>query len=120
MLERRNRRTLSFAKGLRKRQTPAEGQLWRRLHGKYFLDYKFRRQHPIGKWIVDFVCLKRKVIVELDGDSHELRKAQDKIREEGLKKDGFLIVRFSNGQVKENIGWVLDNIQMALEADRGI
>ena len=101
-----------FARSLRKRQTPGEKLLWRQLRARNFHGLKFRRQVPVGPYIVDFLCVQRKLIIEIDGDSHCALSAQerDKKREEYLRNKGFVVIRFSEQQVKEDIHSVLTQL----------
>ena len=102
----------------RKNQTVAESALWQQLRGKQLENYKFRRQHLIDEFIVDFVCLEKQLIVEVDGDYHndpEMQKA-DKLRTEILESLGYRVIRFSNDQVTGNTEYVLNRIKLALEA----
>jgi len=69
-----------FARALRKRSTDAENRLWMKLRAKRLLGLKFRRQEPIGEYIVDFVCHEKKVIIELDGGQHSERQEKDRSR----------------------------------------
>lgn len=72
--------------------------------------YKFRRQHPIAPYIVDFVCLSCGVVVELDGDSHDATVEGDKRRTSYLESKGFHVIRFANEEVAEDVGSVVDTI----------
>ena len=105
------------ARRLRREQTVAERRLWRQLRDRQLLGEKFRRQHPIAPYIVDFVCLSRKLIVELDGGQHaERRKAYDKNRDDYLRRKGFRVLRFWNNDVLGNLDGVLGRIRRELEA----
>jgi very-short-patch-repair endonuclease len=93
-----------FARELRQPQTPAEATLWRHLRNRN-LEYKFRRQHTIDFFIIDFYCAEVKLCIEIDGDSH-LEKAQheyDVARTEYLESRGHKIIRFTNDDVRFNI-----------------
>lgn len=118
MLPRRNTRTVSFAQELRGRQTSTESLLWKKLRGRHFHGFKFRRQYPLGPWIADFACPEKKLVVEIDGGDHAMRKEKDRRRDEAMMRENFLILRFNNSQVKENMDWILEQILLALEADR--
>ncbi|MCP4713564.1 MAG: endonuclease domain-containing protein [Deltaproteobacteria bacterium] len=100
-----------FAKQLRKNATDAERFLWSKLRAKQVGGFKFRRQQPIGKYIVDFVNLEKKVIVELDGSQHAENKAKDHERDTWLKQEGFAVLRFWNNELFENIEGVLEVIR---------
>jgi len=84
---------------LRKNMTDAERTLWRHLRLRQFAGYKFRRQQPIGKYIVDFVCFERKLIIELDGSQHSGEVAYDSERSAWLEEQGFRVLRFWDNQV---------------------
>ena len=96
------------AKDLRKRPTDAERLLWKYLRGKLAGGFKFRRQQPIGKYIVDFACFEKKVIVEVDGGQHSPER--DSERDGWLGTQGFRVFRFWNNDVLINIEGVLQII----------
>jgi very-short-patch-repair endonuclease len=89
-------------KQLRIAMTPEELRLWYQLRGRRFFGYKFRRQMPIGPYVVDFACIKAKLIVELDGGQHQDREAYDLRRSEFLNANGWEVVRFWNNEFREN------------------
>ncbi len=97
--------------------TEAEKIMWECLKGKQLEGYKFRRQHLIDNYIVDFVCLSRRIVVEIDGGYHNdsLVKENDKIREDFLAKKGYAVLRFSNEEVLQNTNEVLDKIIQVLK-----
>ncbi|MDD4287485.1 MAG: endonuclease domain-containing protein [Candidatus Peribacteraceae bacterium] len=103
---------IHFARHLRRSQTTGEQILWKKLRAKRFHRLKFRRQVPIGPFIVDFLCLERRLIIEVDGDSHFQPGVQqkDRKREDFLREQGFTIFRFKNGFVVEDCDLVLTNI----------
>jgi very-short-patch-repair endonuclease len=103
-----------LARQMRKSPTPAENQLWQHLRGKQLLGYKFRRQHAIERFIVDFYCHKARLIVEIDGPIHQYTPEEDAIRQEFLESLGFRVLRFTNEQVMTNIDGVLEKIAEAL------
>jgi very-short-patch-repair endonuclease len=105
-----------LAKSLRKRSTDAEQLLWSRLRAGRFEGMRFRRQHPIGRCIVDFVCLERRLIIELDGGQHALPDEIDKDRQRDawLEKEGYTVVRFWDNEVLMNIRGVLDALMEKL------
>ena len=102
-----------IAKKLRKQSTDTERQLWRYLRNRQMEGFKFRRQQPIGTYVVDFVDLERKVIVELDGGQHTLNP-EDKIRDEWLRVEGYRVLRFWDNEVFNNLTGVLETIRDAL------
>jgi very-short-patch-repair endonuclease len=101
------------AKRLRKCSTATEQYLWRHIRGRQMEGFKFRRQHPIGGFVVDFVNLENRLVVELDGSQH-LNNPQDKIRDEWLKAEGYRVLRFWDSEVFSNIDGILSVIQAAL------
>lgn len=105
-----------LAKGLRKRSTDVEQLLWSRLRAGRFEGMKFRRQHPIGQYIADFVCLERKLIIELDGGQHALPDEilKDRQRDAWLEKEGYTVVRFWDTEVLTNTSGVLEAIRERL------
>lgn len=98
-----------FARHLRRDQTPGEKVLWKKLRAKRFHGFKFRRQVPLGPYIVDFLCTEKKLIIEIDGDSHyeSGAKMHDAERETYLRAQGFDVLRFGNRQTCESIDGVL-------------
>ena len=105
-----------LAKSLRKRSTDVEQHLWSHLRAGRFEGIKFRRQHPIGQYIVDFVCLERKLIIELDGGHHALPEEmlKDKQRNGWLEDEGYTVVRFWDNEVLMNTTGVLEVIRERL------
>lgn len=100
-----------FAYKNRYNQTEAEQELWYHLSGNQ-LGLHFRRQHIIGCYIADFVCIKRKLIIEIDGGYHSQGEQiiKDYLRTEDLNKMGFEVMRFTNDEVYSNLSEVLDKI----------
>src|SRR3990167_4253291 len=99
-----------FQKELRTNQTDAESRLWYHLRSRRFQGWKFRRQHALHGYIVDFVCLKRKLVIELDGGQHADQQAYDNHRTHVLEKDGFKVIRFWNNDALSNLEGVLEMI----------
>ncbi len=95
--------------------TEAERFLWRQLRLRQFGGHKFRRQQPIGKYIVDFVCLERQLIIEVDGGHHSEQVSYDQERDAWLEKQGFFILRFWDNEVLKEIESVKEVIMKALE-----
>ncbi|GMN06894.1 hypothetical protein MTsPCn5_22830 [Croceitalea sp. MTPC5] len=107
---------LERAKEMRKNPTPAEDSLWQALRNKN-LDVKFRRQHPIHKYIVDFVSLEKNLIIEVDGEIHQYQLNEDAERQLLLEqKKGFKVIRFTNSEVLENIEGVISKIKGHLDS----
>ncbi len=102
--------TLLRARKLRQNQTHVEKRLWYWLRRKNVHNVRFRRQAPIGSYIVDFACYEPKLIIELDGGQHALQNSYDKKRDTWLKREGFTVLRFWNNEVIENIDGVLQTI----------
>lgn len=103
------------ARSLRSNMTDAEKKLWQLLSRKQLEGHRFRRQHPIGgRYIVDFICLEQKLIIELDGGQHAEQQEYDKKRTLFLEKEGYRVLRFWNNEVMENIEAVWDRIMQAL------
>ena len=107
--------TLQKAQTLRESQTNAEGLLWHYLRDKQLAGYKFRRQQPIGPYIVDFACMPQKLLIELDGGQHAEQHTYDKKRDEFLREKGYKILRFWNNDVFENCFGVLESIRAAVQ-----
>lgn len=100
---------------LRNNMTDAEQRLWRFLRRKQISGFKFRRQHPFGDYIIDFVCLEAMLAVEVDGSQHNARQAEDAARTEYLKHAGFRVLRFWNNEVMSEIDSVMAVIWRALQ-----
>ncbi len=98
------------ARQLRRRQTEAEARLWEVLRGGRLEDWKWRRQAPVGPFIVDFLCLEAAVVVELDGGVHAERAAYDARRDDYLRRHGLQVLRFSNAELSndpERVRWTI-------------
>jgi very-short-patch-repair endonuclease len=107
----------SRARALRRNMTDAERILWRSLRDRKMGGWKFRRQHPIRPFIVDFVCVERRLIIEVDGGQHASKVQADASRSSYLRKKGYKILRFWNNQVLNESEAVLDMILAALNDD---
>jgi very-short-patch-repair endonuclease len=103
-----------FKKSLRKSATDAENKLWYRLRNRNFENHKFRRQQILCGYIVDFVCLEKKLVIELDGGQHAERIKYDLARTLKLEANGFKVLRFWNNEIFDNIDAVLGTIYNAL------
>ena len=110
------RRGTTNARTLRSASTDAELALWRYLRARRMSDLKFRRQFPISGYVVDFVCLEKKLVVELDGGQHEENQVGDERRTAVLARSGFRVLRFWNDEVLKNIDAVLAEILRVAEA----
>ena len=104
--------TVGFARLLRRRSTQAERVLWRRLRCRQLVGVKFRRQVPIGSYIVDFASFDRRIVIELDGGQHAERPqaSGDHARDRWLEQQGFTVLRFWNHDVLANTEGVLEAI----------
>ena len=98
------------AKRLRRTQTDAERLLWFRMRDRRLDGLKFKRQMPIYRYVVDFCCSEARLIVELDGGQHNVRKEADAVRTKKLEELGYLVLRFWNNDVFDNIDGVLETI----------
>lgn len=101
-----------LARYMRQNPTPAEKRLWQRLRGKRVNGFQFRRQHPIGKFIVDFYCPAAKIVVEVDGPIHDTpeHRADDAARQAYLEDLGLRVLRFSNEEVLRQTDAVITEI----------
>ena len=107
-----------LAKKLRKRPTEAEKLLWRHLRAKQLGGLKFRRQQVLGSYIVDFVCLEKRLVIELDGGQHakNQERARDHERDRWLREEGFTVIRAWNHEVLTNLEGVLELIRSYCES----
>ena len=110
------KRLAPVSKKLRQQSTEVEKRLWSSLRSKQMCGFKFRRQQQIGNYIVDFVCLEKGLILELDGGQHAIDLERDKQRDDWLRSEGFEVVRFWNTDVFENIEGILEAIRNRLSA----
>ena len=104
-----------FAKHLRKTMTDAEHRLWRHLRAHRFDHFKFRRQQPLGPYVVDFVSFSERLIIEADGGQHNAKRS-DRERDAWLVQEGFRVLRFWNHDILQNTPVVLDAIWLALKS----
>jgi very-short-patch-repair endonuclease len=104
-------RLASLAKNLRKNQTDVEKLLWQKLKARQIEGVKFRRQQPIGDFVVDFVSFEKRLIIELDGGQHTVMRKQDIERDKVFIEKGYKVLRFWNGDVLENERGVLEVIR---------
>ena len=102
------------ARKLRKRSTDAERNLWYWLRNRQLKGCKFRRQYTLGSFIVDFICLSKKLIIELDGSQHITEDEADRKRTEFLQNEGYKVIRFWDNQVLNEIELVLNCIYQEL------
>ena len=106
----------ALSQHLRKNMTDAKNRVWLKLRRKQLKGRPFYRQKIIGKYIVDFYCPKANLVIELDGGQHysEIGKAKDRTRDDVLTKMGIKVLRFSDRDVFENIGGVMEEIWSCL------
>lgn len=105
---------LDHARQLRKDATPFEQSLWRHLRAGRFSGYKFRRQRPMGRYVVDFVCLSEKVVVELDGGQHAEAAEYDARRDAWLRQEGYRVLRVWNNEWTQQPEAVLERLWLML------
>jgi len=108
-----NKKHKHLARKLRKDGTKGEAILWSEvLRGKQFYGYQFNRQFCIDKYIADFICSKLKLVIEIDGYSHNFKYKEDLIRDKKLQELGYTVIRFSEKEVRNDI----DNVIRVLES----
>ena len=106
---------LSRARRLRRQSTDAERLLWSKLRDRRMMNCKFRRQFPVGRYVVDFVCRKHNLIIEIDGGHHADRQVYDAVRSEWLQSRGFDVLRYWDNEVLTQMDSVSESIGDALE-----
>lgn len=104
---------IATARTLRKRMSPPEARLWVALRAFRKAGYHFRRQHPLSGYFLDFVCMDRRLIVEVDGRSHD--PARDGQRDAALARLGFRTLRFDNAAVRDDLHRVTESILAELD-----
>ncbi|MCW5773792.1 MAG: DUF559 domain-containing protein [Rhodospirillaceae bacterium] len=114
-----DQRTVPIARRLRRDPSMEERRMWDRLRGRRFRGAKFRRQGRIGPYIVDFVCLEARLIVEIDDPLHEHpdQRSKDAFRQGWLEREGFHVIRFTTRECYHNIDRVMEAIAAALAGD---
>jgi very-short-patch-repair endonuclease len=110
-----DRHKTTTSRRLRVDQTDAETKLWNSLRSRQLYGLKFVRQQPIGRYICDFVCREKLVVIEVDGGQHADSK-QDEVRDRYLRDKGYRVLRFWNNDVLENLDGVLETIASSLQA----
>ncbi len=106
---------IQFCKALRQNSTDVEKILWYFLRNRNLLNCKFRRQHLIGNYIVDFICIDIKLIIELDGGQHNLRQQYDNNRTNFLNQQGFKVLRYWNNELTMQLESVMNDIVNEVE-----
>jgi very-short-patch-repair endonuclease len=110
--------TKANARRLRGGMTDAERLLWRQLRHKQVAGLKFRRQHPLGSFICDFVCIEAALVIEVDGGQHAERRDSDEARTAWLNNQGYRVLRFWNNEILDDIEAVGDAIWDAVHQGR--
>jgi len=110
-----HQRMLTVAKDFRKEPTPSERLLWQALRGRN-LGVKFRRQQPIGPFVVDFFCAQHKLIIEVDGSIHATQVERDRERQLLLEACGYRVVRITAHDVEHNVTTVIERIREAISS----
>lgn len=112
-----DQKLIDIARKLRKLQTPWESKLWYLLRDKRLKDVKFRRQYPIGKYVVDFCCISKKLVLEIDGSHHNRieNKVKDADRDSFIESRGYKILRIWNNDLENNLEGVLQEINKFLK-----
>ena len=116
MARRTSENQLAFARRLRRNMTHAETMLWRTLRGSALDGIKFRRQVPLGPYVMDFLCVQHRLVVELDGAPHERdeRRLYDASRDDWLRERGYRVLRLPNDVIIGGGNIVLDRIRQAI------
>ena len=106
-------KNLALSRTLRKNQTPQELKIWNLLRNRQFHNLKFKRQYPIGDYIVDFVCVEKFLIIEIDGGQHneEFNVQKDTKRTKYLESRGFKVVRFWNNDIDYNLDAIFEELE---------
>ena len=98
------------AQSLRNQATPAERTLWKYLNKSQVGGFKFSRQMPVGPYFVDFLCRKLKLVIEIDGHSHDMQQDRDLKRTRDMEEHGYRVIRFANADVMSNVEGVVAEI----------
>ncbi len=105
-----------LARQMRHEPTPAENVLWALIRNRNLLGFKFRRQHPIDRFIVDFFCAEAHLIIEVDGAIHDYTQDEDVLRQTFLESRGLRVIRFRNEEVIEHLADVREKIERVLNS----
>ena len=110
------KKNVEFARKLCKEQTPQESKFWSIVRNHKFYGLEFRRQYPMGDYIVDFICREKKIIIELDGGQHNEPDniEKDNIRTEFIESNGYKVIRFWNNDILSNIEGVYQKLDEIL------
>jgi very-short-patch-repair endonuclease len=104
-----------LARQMRHEPTTAEDALWKRIRNRQIGNSKFRRQHPIDRFIVDFYCAEAYLIIEVDGSIHDYTPHEDALRQAFLESLGLQVLRFTNGEVLQQMNGVIERIAEVLQ-----
>lgn len=106
-----------IARNLRKNRTKEEAILWKLLRNRQFMGLKFKRQFPIGNYVVDFVCEEKKLVLEIDGGQHNEPEniKEDKLRTDFIESKGYKVLRFWNNDINLNIQGVYETLLNAVK-----
>ena len=105
---------IELARKMRNNLTPSEKIVWSEIKEKKINGHKFRKQHPVYRYILDFYCHEKKLAIEIDGDSHKERKDFDEYRDSYVRSIGIETLRFSNEEIQRNITYVIEVIKKKL------
>jgi len=114
-MKRNKKSSILGARSLRQKATNTEALLWKYLSNKGMIGVKFRRQHPIKGFVLDFYCPQFKLAIEIDGKIHDNQKEQDRERQNIIEKTGITFLRFKNTDIMNNIDNVLRTIKRRLD-----
>ena len=109
-----SRDKIAIARSLRQRATKSEAILWEELRNRKFMDTKFRRQHVIRGFVVDFYCVEFKLAIEIDGAIHRHRKILDELRQDVIEREGVEFVRLSAKEVENDIASILEKLKIVI------
>ena len=117
MQDKRPKYTTDLCRKLRADQTPTEAKLWEALRNRGLNGHKFRRQHPIGRYVADFYCPEAGLVIELDGEAHSVhdQAEYDKIRDTELKGRDLKVIRIKNDEAELDLSKVLERIRILVE-----
>jgi len=104
-----------FARSLRKEQTSAEEKVWKLLRNRKFRNLKFRRQHVIEGFVIDFFCNEHKLAIEIDGGIHKKKKDYDELRQDIIESEDITLIRITNDEMAQDEESVLKKIKEVLE-----
>jgi very-short-patch-repair endonuclease len=102
---------IELAKDMRHKMTEAEERLWLAINKRQINGLKFRRQHPVSRYILDFYCYEKQLAIEVDGEVHIKQKDNDNYRDEFLRSTGIRTIRISNEEIMNNLNAVIEKIK---------